>query len=134
LVLNDEQLREVVRLLNSNRAVKATSFDEQHVLELIRQELEVFAADRVNMSDWALSAGGARIMPSHTSQGYAVSFLDFFSGRKSAPPSTILNVRGPPSVGAPISSFLGLTVIWLKAKPGTGRLLGICRRPRECHN
>lgn len=91
LVLNDEQLREVVRLLNSNRAVKATSFDEQHVLELIRQELEVFAADRVNMSDWALSAGGARIMPSHTSQGYAVSFLDFFSGRKSAPPSTILN-------------------------------------------
>jgi hypothetical protein len=91
--LNDDQLREIVRRVQANqRAAGAPSLGENQVLELIQRELEVFAADRVNMSDWALSAAGARILHAYTSDRYGSSFLGHLLGQVSETPSALLTV------------------------------------------
>jgi hypothetical protein len=95
VILSDEQLREVVRLLNANRAVGTPSLGEDQVRELIRDELEVFAADRLNMTDWALGPAGARIIHTHTSDRYGSSLLGYVLGQVGEPPSALLTVRPP---------------------------------------
>lgn len=91
VALSDEQLREVVRLVNANqRAVGAQSLGEDQVRELIQKELEVFAADRLNMSDWALGAAGARILHAYTSDRYGSSLLGHLLGQVGEPPSALL--------------------------------------------
>jgi hypothetical protein len=93
VALSDEQLREVVRLVNANqRAVGAQSLGEDQVRELIQKELEVFAADRLNMSDWALGAAGARILHAYTSDRYGSSLLGHLLGQVGEPPSALLTV------------------------------------------
>lgn len=93
-MLSDQQLREIVRLLNENRVVSdGSSLDEDQIKTLVREELGLFAADRLNMTDWALGAAGGRILYTHTSARYGSSVFGYLLGQVSEPPSAILTVR-----------------------------------------
>jgi len=71
----------------------AEELSKQQILELIAQQLEIFAADRIEKADYALESAGAAIVPDLTSSSYKTSdsiFSIFFASGYGKPPGAIL--------------------------------------------
>ncbi|KAL6075614.1 Secreted beta-glucosidase sun1 [Balamuthia mandrillaris] len=84
--LTEEEVQRIARYINE----KQMDLSNDVVIQLIWNELEKFAADRLNKTDYALESGGARIIFSYTSPSYQRGFLDWLSGKSSESPTVIL--------------------------------------------
>jgi hypothetical protein len=90
LVLDTPTIDAIVKQLRSERVGASLSVED--VKRIVETQLEAFAADRINMTDYALAAGGASIVTSKTSRNYKSGMFDWLRGTSSHPPTVMLMV------------------------------------------
>jgi hypothetical protein len=89
--LRPDQIEEIVRLLRASGLTAITGgLTRQEVQDLVEQGIERYAADRINMTDYALASGGASIVYPHTSRRYPSGLWNTLFGTIGEDPSIIL--------------------------------------------
>lgn len=91
IVLDEKTKNMIVKQLKDAGVIKGLTAEE--VERIVENRVDLFAADRINMTDYALETAGAKIFYRGTSPNYRSGFWHWLSGTDTHSPTVIITVR-----------------------------------------